>query len=324
MNAAPQPLDREAPVYVAGHRGLAGGAVWRHLEREGFTNLIGATSNEVDLRDRDAAHDLISTHKPEVIVLAAARVGGIIANRDAPTEFLADNLRIQLNVLGAAHEVGVPRLLFLGSSCIYPKLAAQPIREDSLMTGPLEPTNEAYAVAKIAGVVHVQALRRQYGLDYISAMPTNLYGPGDNFDAVTSHVLPSLIRRYHEAKVTEAPSVMNWGSGSPLREFLHVDDLASACLFLLENYSDSSPVNVGFGEEISIADLAALVAEVVEYKGTIEWDTSRPDGTPRKLLDSGTIRELGWRPRIGLREGIQQTYAWLLEHPEALEGRSAG
>jgi GDP-L-fucose synthase len=299
---------------VAGHRGLVGSAVWRHLESQGFGHLVGRTSAELDLRDRAATFGFFAQERPEVVVLAAARVGGILANATRPAEFLSENLRIQVNVMDAAAEYGVTRLLFLGSSCIYPKHAPQPIREDSLLTGHLEPTNDAYAIAKIAGVLHVQALRRQYGLPYISAMPTNLYGPGDNFDLETSHVLPAMIRRFHEAKQSGAPAVTLWGTGTPRREFLHVDDLARACLFLLEHYDGPEHVNVGVGEDISIKDLATLVADVVGYDGEIVWDHSKPDGTPRKLLDVGRISELGWKAEIDLADGIRSTYRWFAEH----------
>ncbi len=306
-------LTRDAPFFVAGHRGLVGGAVWRHLADQGFTALIGRTSSELDLRDRDAVRDFFATTRPEYVVLAAARVGGIHANATRPAEFLSDNLRIQVNVLDAAHEFQVGRLLFLGSSCIYPKYAAQPIREESLLTGALEPTNDAYAIAKIAGVLHVQALRRQYGRSFVSAMPTNLYGPGDNFHRSDSHVLPAMIRRFHEARQADVPSVTCWGSGQVRREFLHVDDLAAACLLLMERYDDGAPINVGAGVDLTIRELAEMVADVVGYPGEIEWDTSRPDGTPRKLLDTSRITALGWRPQVSLRAGIAATYQWFLE-----------
>src|SRR3954447_1540563 len=287
-------LDRGARTYIAGHRGLVGGAILRHLEELGFTDLVTRTSSELDLRDPVAVEAFFADQRPETVVVAAAKVGGILANNTYPADFISDNLRIQVNVLDAAARHGATKLLFLGSSCIYPKMAPQPIREDSLLTGPLEPTNDAYAIAKIAGVLQVQALRRQYGVHYISAMPTNLYGPGDNFNPEGSHVLPGLIRRFHEAAQTGAPSVTVWGTGTPLREFLHVDDLARACVHLLENYDEPEPINVGVGEDVSIRELAELVGEVVGYTGALEFDTSKPDGTPRKLLDVSKLHALGW------------------------------
>jgi GDP-L-fucose synthase len=301
-------LPRDATVHVAGRRGLVGNAVWRHFGEQGFTHLVGPTSAELDLRDREAVFDFYAETRPTYTVLAAAKVGGILANSTHPAEFLSDNLRIQVNVLDAAAQFGVTRALFLGSSCIYPRLAPQPIKEESLLTGPLEPTNDAYAIAKIAGVLHVQAIRRQYGRSFISAMPTNLYGPGDNFDLQTSHVLPAVIRRFHEAQASGSESVTLWGTGSPRREFLHVDDLAAACLTLLEGYDDRSPINVGVGEDLTIHELARLIAEVVGYGGRIEWDSSKPDGTPRKLLDVSRIHALGWKASIALRDGIASTY----------------
>ncbi len=316
----PRPLPREARVYVAGHGGLVGSAVWRHLEAQGFTDLVSRSSAELDLRERDDVLDFFAKEQPQYVVLAAARVGGILANSTQPADFLSDNLRIQVNVLDAAAAHGVERLLFLGSSCIYPRLAPQPIREAALLTGPLEPTNDAYAIAKIAGVLQVQALRRQHGLPYVSAMPTNLYGPGDNFSPTGSHVLPALVRRFHEAKVAGAESVTLWGTGSPRREFLHVDDLARACLLLLERYDGDGPVNVGTGTDLTIADLGALVARVVGYTGAIAWDPAKPDGTPRKLLDVTRIQELGWTAEIGLERGLESTYAWYLDHGAELRG----
>src|SRR3954453_18587237 len=265
-------IDPSARVYVAGHRGLVGSAIWRHLEGRGFADLVGRTSAELDLRDRPAVDEFFDAEKPEYVVVAAAKVGGILANSTYPAEFLSDNLRIQLNVMDAAARTGVHKLLFLGSSCIYPKFAPQPIHEDSLLTGKLEETNDAYAIAKIAGVLHTQALRREYALPYISAMPTNLYGPGDNFPPTGSHVLPAMIRRFHEAVRDGAPEVVLWGSGEPRREFLHVEDLAAACLVLLESYDDPSPINVGVGEDITVRDLAQLVADVVGYGGRLSWD----------------------------------------------------
>lgn len=301
-------LAPDALVYVAGHRGMVGSALWRALRARSFTNLIGWTSSEVDLTDRDTTMDAITSARPDVIIDAAARVGGIGANSAFPVEFLTDNLRIQTNLFEAAHAANVNRLLFLGSSCIYPKLAPQPIPEDALLSGPLEATNDAYAIAKISGIIGVQSHRREYGRRWISAMPTNLYGPGDNYDLDTAHVLPALIRRFHEAVIQGSRSVTLWGSGTPRREFLHVDDLAAACLILLDIYDQSSHINVGTGVDQSIADLAALVARVVGFEGDIRWDTSKPDGTPRKLLDVSRIRSLGWAPSVDLEEGIRAAY----------------
>lgn len=311
-------LDRESAFYVAGHRGLVGSAMWRKLEREGFVNLVGRSSAELDLKNREAVFAFFAETKPRYVVLAAAKVGGILANNSYPVDFLTDNLRIQTNVMDAALEHGVERLLFLGSSCIYPKFADQPIREDSLLTGHLEPTNDAYAIAKIAGIMQVQAVRRQYGLPWISAMPTNLYGPGDNFSPTGSHVLPALIRRYDEAAKTGTSSVTNWGTGSPMREFLHVDDMADACLHLLENYDGPSQVNVGTGTDVSIKELASIVAGAVGYEGRIEWDESKPDGTPRKLLDVSKLSEAGWEASISLEEGIRSTVAWYRAHIDSV------
>jgi GDP-L-fucose synthase len=307
-------VDRDARVYVAGHAGLAGSAIWRGLRDAGFGDLAGATSAEVDLRDRPAAFDLVGSIRPDVAVIAAARVGGIAANAAYPAEFLSDNLRIQVNVMDAAHAFGVERLLFLGSSCIYPKSAEQPIRESSLLTGVLEPTNDAYAIAKIAGIMQVQAHRRQYGARWISAMPTNLYGPGDNFHPENSHVLPALIRRFHEAVEQGRDEVVLWGSGTPRREFLHVDDLGRAVVHLLDVYDDPETINVGVGDDVTIRELAETVAGVVGFGGAIVQDPSRPDGTPRKVLDVSRIRALGWEPRIALRDGIESTYRWFVEH----------
>jgi GDP-L-fucose synthase len=305
----PGELDRDATFYVAGHRGLVGSAIWRKLEASGFTRLVGSTSARLDLRDRDATFAFMAETKPRYLVLAAAKVGGILANSTYPVDFLSENLRIQTNVLDAALATNVERVLFLGSSCIYPKYAEQPIREESLLTGHLEPTNDAYAIAKIAGILHVQAVRAQYGLPWISAMPTNLYGPNDNFSPTGSHVLPALIRRYDEAVRTGASTVTNWGSGTPRREFLHSDDMADACLFLLEHYDGTSQVNVGTGKDATIREIADLVAEAVGFTGDTEWDTSLPDGTPQKLLDVSRLFKAGWAPTIGLRDGIKTTVA---------------
>lgn len=297
-------------MFVAGHRGLAGSAIWRVLEGEGFTRLVGRPRTELDLRDRAAVFRFFAEARPACVVLAAAKVGGILANDTYPADFLSENLQIQVNVMDAAAAQRVDRLLFLGSSCIYPKLAEQPIKEESLLTGHLEPTNDAYAIAKIAGILQVQATRRQYGLSWISAMPTNLYGPGDNFSPTGSHVLPGLIRRYEEARLSGAPSVTNWGTGSPRREFLHVDDMARACLHLLDRYDGPEHVNVGTGTDVTIREAAEMVARAVGYQGATEWDSSKPDGTPRKLLDVSRLKSQGWRPLIGLAEGIADTVQW--------------
>lgn len=313
MNTFTFALERDAPFYVAGHRGLVGGAIWRALEARGHTSLIGRSSKELDLKDRSAVFGFMESEKPAYVVLAAAKVGGIMANSTYPVEFLSENLRIQTNVMDAALAVGVERLLFLGSSCIYPKLAAQPIREDSLLTGHLEPTNDAYAIAKIAGILQVQAVRREYGKRWISAMPTNLYGPGDNFSPSGSHVLPALIRRYDEALASGAPSVTNWGTGTPRREFLHVDDMASACLYLMEHYDGPEQVNVGTGKDATIREIAGFVAEAVGYEGETQWDSTKPDGTPQKLLDVSKLHGLGWDASVGLRDGIKQTVDWFRE-----------
>ncbi|MEU8737948.1 GDP-L-fucose synthase [Streptomyces halstedii] len=308
-------LSPGSRIFVAGHRGLVGSALTRRLTDDGH-EVVARGRDDLDLRDAAATGAFLRDVRPDAVVLAAAKVGGIMANSTFPVQFLEDNLRIQLSVIAGAHAAGTQRLLFLGSSCIYPKHAPQPIREDSLLTGPLEPTNEAYALAKIAGIAQTQAYRRQYGASFISAMPTNLYGPGDNFDLETSHVLPALIRRFHEAARDRAPEVTLWGSGSPRREFLHVDDLARACVLLLEAYDDAEPVNIGCGEDLTIRELAETVREVTGYQGQIAWDTSKPDGTPRKLLDVTRLTALGFRPRIPLREGVARTYAWWLErHP---------
>lgn len=311
-------LDRDDPVYVAGHRGLVGSAIYRRMQTEGFTRLIGRTSKELDLRDRPAVFEFFAATKPKVVVLAAAKVGGILANNTFPHDFLSQNLQIQLNVMDAALEQRVPRLVFLGSSCIYPKFADQPITEDSLLTGKLEPTNDAYAIAKIAGILQVQATRRQYGLPWISAMPTNLYGPGDNFSAEGSHVLPAMIRRFDEARVAGLESVTNWGTGQVRREFLHVDDLASAVVHLLEWFDGPQQVNVGTGRDLTIRELAKLVADATGYQGAVHWDTSKPDGTPRKLLDVSALLGLGWRPQVELADGIAQTVTWYRRHIQEL------
>jgi GDP-L-fucose synthase len=295
-------------IYVAGHNGLAGSAIWRELQRQGFTNLLGRRSAELDLSDKAKVDCFFDAERPEYVFLAAAKVGGIKANNDFPGDFLFRNLAIQNNVIDAARHFGVSKLLFLGSSCIYPKLAPQPLKEDYLLTGPLEPTNEWYAIAKIAGIKLCQAYRRQHGCDFISAMPTNLYGPGDNYDPLGSHVLPALIRRFHEAKASQVPFVTCWGTGTPLREFLHSDDLGRALVFLMRNYSEELLINVGSGIDMTIRELAETVARVIGYRGEIRWDPTKPDGTPRKLMDSSRIRALGWRPEVAFNGGIEGAY----------------
>jgi GDP-L-fucose synthase len=308
------PIDDRSRVYVAGHRGLVGAALVRALEAQGYRDLLLRTHAELDLTDQSAVRRFFETERPEAVILAAARVGGIHANNSRPAEFIRDNLLIQDNVIGAAHSTGVAKFVFLGSSCIYPKLAPQPIKEEYLLTGPLEPTNEWYAVAKIAGIKMCQALRRQYGFNAISLMPTNLYGPGDNFDLAGAHVLPALIRRFHEAKLRDDPSVTVWGTGTPRREFLHVDDLADAVLYLLGTYDAEPIVNIGWGEDVTIRELVEQVMSAIDYKGQVVFDTSKPDGTPRKLLDVSRLKDLGWQPKIALRRGIEQTYRWFAEH----------
>ena len=305
-------------IWVAGHRGMVGSALVRRLHSENCT-VITATRQELDLKRQDEVERFVQTNRPDAIILAAAKVGGILANDTLPADFLYDNLIIEANIFEAAHLSGVDRLLFLGSSCIYPKFAPQPISEDALLTGPLEPTNEWYAIAKIAGIKLAEAYRRQHGRDYISAMPTNLYGPGDNFDLQSSHVLPALIRKAHLAKVTGAPEITIWGTGTPRREFLHVDDCADALVFLLKNYSDAQHVNVGSGEDIEIIELARLVCDVVGYEGKIAHDLSKPDGTPRKLMSTDKLKNMGWKPRISLEEGIRAVYDWFLQ----FEGNAA-
>lgn len=312
-------MESTSSIYVAGHRGLVGGAIVRRLAREGFTNIITRTHAELDLTDQTAVHAFFADTKPEYVFLAAAKVGGILANSTTPADFIRENLLIQTNAIDAAYRVGVKKLLFLGSSCIYPKLAPQPLKEEYLLTGPLEPTNDAYAVAKIAGIQMVKSYRRQYGFDGISLMPTNLYGPEDNFDLTTSHVLPALIRKIHEAKIAGAPSVTVWGTGTPRREFLHVDDLADAAVFLMGAYDSEEIINVGVGDDVSIGELTSLICEVVGYKGEIVYDTSKPDGTPRKLLDVTKLFGLGWHPTIPLREGVAATYAWYCDSATAVD-----
>ena len=311
LNNGMNPTDK---VYVAGHTGLVGSAVVRLLKARGFSNLLTRPRSEVDLRDEQVVQDLFTDEKPELVILAAAKVGGIKANMDAPVEFLIENLQIQNNVIRAAHKAGARKLLFLGSSCIYPKFAPQPIPESALLSGSLEPTNEAYAIAKIAGIKLCQALAREYGANFISVMPTNLYGPGDDFDLETSHVLAALLRKAHEAKMSGAGEMVVWGTGTPRREFLYVDDLAAAVLFLLQHYDSPEIINVGCGEDISIAELAKLICDVVGFRGELNWDRSKPDGTPRKLLDISKIKNLGWAPTIALRDGIARLYGWFLDN----------
>lgn len=301
-------------IYVAGHLGLVGSAVVRAIEADGEHTWVGQSRSELDLLDREAVFGYLANEKPDAVVIAAAKVGGILANNTYPVEFLSQNLQIETNLMDAAHAARVKKLLFLGSSCVYPKLAQQPIKEEYLLTGELEKTNEAYALAKISGLKLVKAYRSQYGYGWISAMPTNMYGPGDNFDLENSHVLPALIRKFHDAKVRGDSSVSLWGTGSPKREFLHADDLGRACLFLLENYDDDVAINVGFGQDISIIELAELIKSIVGFQGAIEWDSSKPDGTPRKLLDVSRMKNLGWSPTINLEDGIASTYKWYLSN----------
>ena len=307
-------MEKESKIYVAGHRGLVGSAIVRRLREEGYGNLVTRTSRELDLREQGAVREFFERERPEYVFLAAAKVGGILANDTWPADFLYQNLMIEANVIESARLSGVKKLLFLGSTCIYPRMAPQPLKEEYLLTGPLETTNEWYAVAKIAGIKLCQACQRQYGSKFISAMPTNLYGPEDNFDLESSHVMPALIRKFHEAKINRAPSVTVWGTGKPLREFLHVDDCAAACLFLMQHYDGEEIVNIGVGEDLSIAELAELVSKVVGFTGKIVYDSGKPDGTPRKLVDVTRINGLGWRAGIPLEAGIRTTYEWFLEN----------
>jgi GDP-L-fucose synthase len=310
-------LEKSAKIYIAGHRGMVGSAIHRKLIAEGFNNFVFRTSSELDLRDQAAVRDFFETERPEYVFLAAAKVGGIMANNIYRAEFLFDNLQIQNNIIDSAYRVDVKKLLFLGSSCIYPKLAPQPLHEDSLLTGTLEPTNEPYAIAKIAGIKMCEAYRSQYGCDFISVMPTNLYGPNDNYDLNKSHVLPAMIRKFHEAKEENKPAVELWGTGSPLREFLHADDLADACYFLMQNYSEPGFLNVGVGSDVSIKELAELIQETIGYEGEIHWNTDKPDGTPRKLMDVSKLHDLGWKHKTDLTEGIRITYQDFLQKIEA-------
>lgn len=305
--------DRNTKVMVAGHRGLVGSALVRHLRSDGYTNLVTVGREQLDLRDQSAVNSWFDEHRPDQVYLAAGTVGGILANSTHPARFIYDNLMIHATVVHAAHEVGVQKLLYLGSSCIYPRLSRQPITEDELLTGALEPTNEAYAIAKIAGIKLCRAYREEFGDDFISAMPTNLYGPHDNFDPTSSHLLPALIRRFHDAKVAGELQVEVWGTGTPRRELMHVDDLAAACVFLMENYSDSSHVNVGTGTDLQISEIAELVRDVVHPDAVLVYDETKPDGMPKKQLDVTRLRDLGWSSTIGLREGVESTYAWFVE-----------
>lgn len=307
-------INKSAKIYIAGHRGMVGSAVWRALEREGYTNLIVKTSKELDLRHQNKVLDFIEHERPEVIIDAAAKVGGILANNDNPYPFLMENLQIQNNLIDAAHKLDVSKFIFLGSSCIYPKYAAQPLKEEYLLTDSLEPTNQWYAIAKIAGVKACEAIRKQYGKDFVSLMPTNLYGPNDNFDLKSSHVLPAMLRKFHEAKLHDHTPVTLWGSGTPMREFLHVDDLAKAVVFALENVLPEHLYNVGTGTDITIKMLAEIIKETVGHQGEIDWDTTKPDGTPRKLMDSSKLEQLGWKYKIDLEEGILRTYEWYLKN----------
>ena len=307
-------IKKSDKIYIAGHRGMVGSACWRALEAEGYTNLVGMTSKELDLRDQRAVEEFIRTEKPVAIIDAAAKVGGILANDTHPYEFLMDNMLIQNNLIRSAHENDVPKFIFLGSSCIYPKFAPQPLKEEYLLTDSLEPTNEWYAIAKISGVKLIEALRKEYGRDFVSLMPTNLYGPNDNFDLKSSHVLPAMIRKFHEAKLNHNAPVELWGTGSPMREFLHVDDLAQAVLFALENKLDEHLYNVGTGEDLTIRELAELIQSSVGHKGEIVWDSTKPDGTPRKLMDISRIISKGWKPNIKLDDGVRETLKWYKEN----------
>jgi GDP-L-fucose synthase len=302
-------MNENSRIYVAGHRGLVGSSIWRELERQGFKNLIGRTRQEVNLLDNAAVQKFFAETKPEFIFYAAAKVGGIHANNTQPAAFLFENLQIQNNLIHTAYQTGTRKVLFLGSSCIYPKLAPQPLKEEYLLSGPLEPTNEWYAVAKIAGIKMCQAYRRQYGCDFISAMPTNMYGPNDNYDLQSSHVLPALIRKFHDAKIGATATVACWGTGAPLREFLYADDLAGACVYLMQNYSEEQFINVGSGSEITIRELSELVKRIVGFTGEIVWDATKPNGTPRKLMDSSRLFALGWKPKVDLETGIRLAYA---------------
>ena len=312
-------LNKYTKIYIAGHRGMVGSACWRVLEKLGYSNLIGRTSKELDLRNQSHVYDFLRDSKPVVIIDAAAKVGGIVANKDYPYQFLMENMQIQNNLISAAHDLNVAKFIFLGSSCIYPKFAPQPLKEEYLLTDSLEPTNEWYAIAKISGVKLCEAIRRQFGKDFVSLMPTNLYGSNDNFDLQTSHVLPAMIRKFHEAKVNNHSDVTLWGSGSPMREFLHVDDLANAVVFALENVLTDYLYNVGTGTDVSIKELAYMIQSQVGHEGNINWDSSKPDGTPKKLMDSSKMIQLGWRPSYNLKTGIANTYSWFLKNQSHLK-----
>lgn len=312
-------MDRNTKIYIAGHRGMVGSAIRRALLAQGFSNLTGVSSSDLDLRDQQAVFSFFDREKPEVVIDAAARVGGILANDTYPYPFLMDNLQIQNNLIDASHRHGVQKFIFLGSSCIYPRESPQPMREDYLLTGPLEPTNEWYAIAKIAGIKACEAIRKQFGKDFVSLMPTNLYGPFDNFDLETSHVLPAMIRKFHDAKEKQTGTVTLWGSGEPLREFLHVDDLAGAVLFAMKNTLPEFLYNVGSGKELSIRNLAAIIRKITGFEGEIVWDRTKPDGTPRKLMDSSRLRTAGWKPAIELEDGIRNTYRWFLKNRDSFK-----
>lgn len=312
-------MDKNSKIYIAGHKGMVGSAVWRALEAAGYTNLIGFGSKELDLRNQQAVKDMVLEQQPDVIIDAAAKVGGILANNNYPYQFLMDNMLIQNNLIEASLHVDLKKFIFLGSSCIYPKMAPQPLKEEYLLTGPLEPTNEWYAIAKISGVKLCEAIRKQYGKDYVSLMPTNLYGPFDNFDLQTSHVLPAMIRKFHDAKENGNAAVTLWGSGTPMREFLHVDDLAQGVLFALENKLPEHLYNVGTGEDLTIKELAETIQKAVGHEGEIIWDSSKPDGTPRKLMDISKMHALGWKHKTGLQEGISNTYSWFLENHNSIK-----
>ena len=309
-------MEKTDRIYVAGHKGLVGSAIVRNLQEKGYENLLGRSHKELDLTNQAGVRDFFQKERPDIVVLAAAKVGGINANNTAPAEFAYENMQIQCNVIKCAHDYGVKKLLFLGSTCIYPRMAPQPIPEEALLTGPLEETNEAYAIAKIAGLEMCKFFKRQYGDNFISCMPTNLYGPEDNYDLAGSHVMPAMIRRFHEAKAAGAPFVELWGTGAPLREFLYVDDMADACVFLLEHYNGETHVNIGTGEEISIRELAETVRRIIGYEGEIRWNKNMPDGTPRKLTDVSRLHELGWTHKVGLEEGIKRAYNWFLENED--------